>query len=322
MLKTVVALPVLLALFLGVYDVGLLLTYKVQTRSAATAAALAAVGTQEHYPIPIPTKFVWAGFPIPVDGYIINTLHLPNVDATLRSWTTGQVRNESESVAKLTNPDIRLQSRVLPTGWVPLPFKWVEVTAEVDPPRGVFSRIAVRQPLRHKACAVAWVRPDYWVHPWWDKRTLEVTDAFLEKLGPTEPAGSEEPLRYYRQVTCGISGVPELLEVIAEAHFQATGRRPSVDEMKRVIDREELRESGEAVQRWKNGERSPRKSREELVRCIESPDDCVELPPAQIRCPGSDVTIERPAPVVYTRETPPESRPMWTEADLIREKCP
>lgn len=365
MVKTVVVLPVLLLLFLAVYDVGRLMFYRVQVRSAATAAALAAVGTQKHYPIPIPTKWIHTGtIPIPVDGIIINTLHLPNVDATLTSLKSGQVRGESAQVVSQTNPNIQVSSRVLPSPWVPTPVKYVEVTAQVDAPPGVFAPFRSRQPLTHKACAIAWVRPDYWYHDWWDKRTLEVVESFLEpdgssasnsrksgeqksgsgstssskasraggrtggkstgKSGEKSASGDvDEPLRYYRQVHCGITGIPELVEVVAEAHFEITGSRPSTEGLKSILQKQELQQDGEAVQQWRSGKRTPEpaKTRSELEKCIDAQGDCVD-PPKQVQCPDSSVMVDLPEPVVYTKETPPDQRPTWTVEDIIREKCP
>ncbi|MDB4895237.1 MAG: hypothetical protein JWN15_1499, partial [Firmicutes bacterium] len=101
----VLAMPVLLLLLLGTIELGMRVYYRAQVRSAATAAALAAVGTQVHWPIPIPTEWVVVPavipIPIPVDGIVVNTLHLPNVD-----WL-GDVRGAALETRELTNPNIK-----------------------------------------------------------------------------------------------------------------------------------------------------------------------------------------------------------------------
>jgi|GEM_PF-3869619 len=376
MLKTVIVLPVLLFLFLGVYEVGLLMYYRVQVRSAATAAALAAVGTQKHIPVPIPTQFVEVPpIIVPVNGYIVNTLHLPNVDATFGSigrsivgMETAEVRGEAADAARLTNPAIRLKRKVLPTHWVPFPFKYVEITAEVDPPKGVFTQLVGSKTISHSACAIAWVRPDYWAHQWWDEKTLEVVASFFEPDGslPTSsanqsadaskgpPAGSgrrtasaatttkttssaagkatgsgvlaDEPLRFYRLTHCGVDSLLEIVEVVAEAHFTATGQSPDKEKMMEIASLPALTKGGEVEQQLaKSGGKYtpdlPVKGRDHLAQCIDAAGDCLEPPPSQYRCPGSDVVIDLPEPVVVSADDL-RKRPAMTEEEFIRQNCP
>lgn len=387
MLKTVIVLPVLLFLFLGVYEVGLLMYYRAQVRSAATAAALAAVGTQKHIPIPIPTEFVEVPpIIIPVNGYIVNTLHLPNVDTTFESigrslvgLETAEVRGEATAVARLTNPAIRLQRKVLPWPGTPLPFKYVEITAEVDPPKGVFTQLVGSTTISHSACAIAWVRPDYWVHGWWDERTLEVVETFFEpdgslpmpsaaqsaesssgasarsggksastrttakamssaageagtagKAGKAPGAGvlTDEPLRFYRLTHCGVDSLLEIVEVVAEAHFAATGQAPDKEKMRKIANLPALTKGGALSQQMSKSNGGnytpdlPVKDRNHLVQCIDAAGDCFAPPPSQYRCPGSDAVVDLPEPVIVTLEDPSEALPTITEEEFIRQNCP
>jgi hypothetical protein len=202
----VLAMPVLLLLLLGTIEMGMRVYYRAQVRSAATAAALAAVGTQVHWPIPIPKKWVIIfDVPIPVDGIVINTLHLPNVD-----WG-GDVRGEALETRNLTNSNIKFATTVLPWALAPSPLKWVNITASVSPPQ-VFSRIFRAGPVEESACAIAWIRPDYWEHGWWDKKSQQS----LFGIG-------DKDYRYYRLVPCGLLGAGDSLEAVLTAYVQDTG---------------------------------------------------------------------------------------------------
>jgi hypothetical protein len=198
----VLAMPVLLLLLLGTIEMAMRVYYKAQVRSAATAAALAAVGTQVHWPLPIPTKWVFIfEIPIPIDGIVINTLHLPNVD-----W--GDVRDETLETMKLTNSNIKFDTKVLPWALAPSPLKWVKITAKERPPL-VLSRIFGAGEIVESACAIAWIRPDYWQHGWWDPKS----EKSLFGVG-------DENYRYYRLVPCGLVGTTDLLEAVITEYVQ------------------------------------------------------------------------------------------------------
>jgi hypothetical protein len=198
----VVALPVLLLLMLGVIELGMRVYYKAQVRSIATAAALAAVGEQNHWPVPIPTKFIDV---VPVDGFIINTLHLPDVDSY------GGLKGGVAKVNELTNPKVHLDAEVLPWPYLPAPFKRVQMTATLNPPL-VFSRMFRAEPITESACAMAWIRPDYWKHDWWTAKTKKS----LFGIG-------NQDFRYFRLVPCEWSSAGDILEAVIAAHLEATG---------------------------------------------------------------------------------------------------
>ncbi|MGE5672722.1 MAG: hypothetical protein ACM3XM_02390 [Mycobacterium leprae] len=204
MVMVLVALPVLLLLLLATIELAMRFFYKAQVHSAATAATLAAVGTQVHWPIPIPTRFVYG---VPVEGFFINTLHLPNVD----NLSGGDIEGEAQRVIEWTGANVKFQRLDVAPGYIPFPVKWVRITASTAVP-GVFSKIFRQDTVEDSACGLAWIRPDYWyVKTWWSEKT------------PVVLGIEDQEFRYYRLIPCGLGGVPDLLEVVAEAHLAATG---------------------------------------------------------------------------------------------------
>lgn len=293
---SLIVLPVLLVFLLGAFDLGLVLYHKALVRSAATAAVMAAVGEQRHWHFPIPTKFVWIVYPIPVDGKVINTITLPYVDAD------GSLRGDARRVAELTNPNITVQAATFPPLDLPSPFKWVEVTASIPPP-GALSRLVLRQPLTYKACAIAWVRPDYWVHGWWDAKTLEVMF----------DAGEPKPLYYYRRINCQARGLAEALEAVAWAHYATTGEK---------VDKGDLTEkAGQAggLDQEVNFPAKPEETRQkrDCLAAGHSEAECLHPEPETIQCPDSDHSF-----TVSPQEWDPSSGEGPSEAELIAERCP
>jgi hypothetical protein len=287
----VLAMPVLLLLLLGTIELGMRVYYRAQVRSAATAAALAAVGTQVHWPIPIPTEFVVVPpipVPIPVDGIVINTLHLPNVD-----WL-GDVRGEARETRELTNPDIKFDTLVLPWAVAPSPFKWVRITAKISPPL-VFSRIFREGQIEASACAIAWIHPDYWEHGWWDKRSQKS----LFGIG-------DQDYRYYRLVPCTITGAGDALEAVITAYVQATSasERPAVHTFQQRMP-------------WPKTEvDSPPPPDEKVDKCTKDRANCKPKPePHTCRTDGKTTYTVQPEPYQPGQHIP-------TLDELEAEHCP
>lgn len=294
---TVVVLPVLLLLLLGTIDLGMLAYYRAQVRSVATSAALSAVGNQRHVRIPVPTHWVVIFVPIPVDGWILNTLWLPDVDLPFAG-----LRGETAAVAEMTGSDITLESLVVPR-YIPSPIKWVQITARVERP-GLLRRFIAPGPIEHTACAIAWMRPDYWRHGWWSDKTLK--SVFHQ---------GNEPQHYYRLTKCGLTSPATLIEVMAEAHLAATGETTALGSLAAQYQ-DMLRESDT---HW-NGEteysgRGP-ESPGEVAECQEIGAVNCRAAPQTVHCDHSDDSF-----TVEPQEwVPGQSYP--TVAEMKAARCP
>lgn len=297
MMMVIIAAPILLMLLLGTVELAMRIYYRAQVRSVATAAALAAVGNQRRWSIPIPTKFVFIPWPLPVDGFVFTTISLPDID----SGPNGSV----VQVKNLTNPAIQLQEEVLPWKRLASPFKWVKITASLDPP-GVFSKIFKAAPLQESACAIAWVRPEYWFHGWWDKRSSRVL------------FGGEDPLRYYRLVPCGTASVGDILEAVVEAHLATTGQSEEAAFNKQWSDHSW--ETLSPMRPKKRDEEHRPKNPAEIDGCIKEPAKCREQPPETKTCESDHVTTYSVPPLMSSSDD--ESQYQAYLEELVAKNCP
>ncbi|HEY3365654.1 MAG TPA: TadE family protein [Symbiobacteriaceae bacterium] len=330
MVQAVLFIPVVLLLFLGTIDLGQVMYYKAQTRSAATAGALAAVGTQKLLPVPIPTKIVWLGFvPIPVDGFVFNTIRLPNADVEARVFTT-DAENPVKRVASLTgHGQITTEvTKVLPWAW-PAPFKWVKVTATAPTP-GILTRIVMKDQIESSACAIAWVRPDYWfIESWWTPKALDTLIAVFEDDDEALLPG-EEPLHYYRQVSCDVEGAGQALEVVLEAQYgKDTAEKQKYAQKFTYIDNSKKNRLDKTA-----GKQSSKGVKHSIKADMHIPDlnslkDCASHQDGETGCRGNPVQILTcPDGTMITYRAPvaegdpPDTSKFPTRDQVIREQCP
>jgi hypothetical protein len=183
--------------------------HRAKAQNLAEAAALAAVKDTAHVPIPIPNPKKMIYF-VPYDGWILNTLHLRNVEWSIGLPGKGKLRVADELMKYngdkafgVAKPSLQ-PLETWPIGNVVSPIMLVRapVTVDVKLMTPLLSRVMNGRAevsannkqtvtVRAEACGMAWFRPDYVWHGWWDPETLDTVLGLGDK-----------PLKYYRLVNC------------------------------------------------------------------------------------------------------------------------
>lgn len=220
LVTSLVLVPVVMMLI----DFTLLAYWRTKLRSTADALAIGAVAESREFHIPIPTEFV--GY-FPVNGYLLNTIHLTNLDpGGFRTRLGPELQHLAGLNRDRVGPQVEVrvgEARVLPLGNFISPFMYVQIPVEAEVPLltpllgpllGSDKPQSVT--LRAESCAAAWYRPDAWVHRWWD--------ADLDTLVKTIDAVvnvTDEPQKYYRLVNCVDEGSDlfSLAEVVLAEHL-------------------------------------------------------------------------------------------------------
>ncbi len=236
-----VASLVLVPMVLLVIDLAALAYHRTKLRNTADAVAIGAVAETQSLHIPIPTE--WYGY-VPVNGWMLNGLHLKNVGPSFALWrwgTKSKVKPKLEKVAALNQDEAGLSTTVtvgdatvLPMGNLFSPYMYVEIPVSADVPlqtpflARILSQSGKAPPegntlkLEAKSCAVAWYRVDSWAHPWWTKDE-EALDSLIHTLDQFLPIKEDtEPHKYYRLVNCATSadGVLSLAESVITEHLE------------------------------------------------------------------------------------------------------
>jgi len=285
---------VLVPLVMMLLDFTVLAYWRTKLRSMADALAIGAVAESREFHIPIPTEF--AGY-FPVNGYLINTIHLSNLETG--GFHTG-LGPELKRLAELNRDgaqvEVRVEeARVLPMGNFISPFMYVQIPVEAevplltpflgpllgsDKPRSVT--------LRAESCAAAWYRPDAWVHRWWDAdidTLIKTIDAVVNV--------TDEPQKYYRLINCVDEGSDlfSLAEVVLAEHLKL---HPEVREI---------------LTEWVGGKRQSKEVKRAQDGMRSLPEDCGPGDP----CVSADrESVER-----WTRDTS-ERRKAEEEAERAR----
>lgn len=291
---------VLLPLVMVLVDLSVLAYWRTKLRNTADALAIGAVAQSRNFHIPIPTEFI--GY-FPVNGYLINAIHLSNLETG--GWVT-DVGPKLKELGALNHDRIGPQAEVrvgealvLPLGNLVSPFMYVQVPveAEVKPLTPFLGAVMGegdgRIRLEARSCAVAWYRPDRWVHKWWDEDPDTLTDTLDAIINVTD-----EPTKYYRLTNCVDEGsdLADLAEVVITEHLELNpeawqvleewmGRKPRSKEMERARegmkqipdrcgkgdpcvegDRESIEEWGREESRRRRAEEEAERAREEAAR--------------------------------------------------------
>jgi len=287
---------VLLPMVMVLIDLTVLAYWRTKLRNTADALAIGAVAQSRNFHIPIPTEFV--GY-FPVNGYLLNAIHLSNLET---SGFVTDIGPKLKGLATLNQDQVGPQAEVrvgealvLPLGNLVSPFMYVQIPVEVEvKPITPFLGALLgegegRILLQAKSCALAWYRPDRWVHKWWDADP----DTFTQTLDAIINV-TDEPTKYYRLTNCVDEGsdVLSMAEAVIKEHLDLNpeawkvvqewaGRKPQSKEMKRAKEgMKELPErcgSGdpcveadpESIEDWSREETRRRKAEEEAERARE-----------------------------------------------------
>lgn len=234
-----IASLVLVPLVMLLIDVMTLAYYRTKLQSTADAVAIAAVAETSNWHIPIPTD--WAGY-IPYNGWLINGVHLKNLETSFGIWGYGTEAAPKEKLSQLARlsadeagqqMSVKLgNAEVYPLGNFVSPFMWVRIPVEATDVKlhtPFLAQLLSKQggggngtlTLKAEACAVVWYRVDRWAHRWWgSKRPDKDKDAVVKTLDAIINA-TDEPVKYYRLVNCptGVADVVSLAESVITEHL-------------------------------------------------------------------------------------------------------
>lgn len=223
---------VLVPLVMFVIDLGSMAYHRTKLKNTADAVAIAAVAESSSWHIPIPTE--WVGY-VPVNGWVINALHLKNLGPL------GGIKPKLQKLAELNQDQIGLSTPVevkdasvypLANFLSPIMYVKIPVEADVQLHTPFLAKALGKQKgkpgalkMRAESCAVAWYRIDRWGHKWWsaDPETIEATvDDFL--------GTKNEPQKYYRLVNCINEGsdIVSLAEAVITEHVKLDDKFTSI----------------------------------------------------------------------------------------------